>query len=81
MQASDRLGGLTIKDDGFVFDPASGDVYVANPTALVILRTLHDGGDEAEAIAAVTARFDVDAEEARRDAADLFARLKSWQLT
>jgi PqqD family protein of HPr-rel-A system len=80
MSTAERLSQLAIKDDGFLFDPTSGDTYVANPTALVVLRTLADGGDESLAVERLLAAYDVAEHEARRDAADLCARLKNWQL-
>jgi PqqD family protein of HPr-rel-A system len=80
MSYAERLAHLTVKEDGFLFDPTSGDTYVANPTALVVVRTLQEGGDEAAAAAALIDRFDVTEIEALRDVADLCARLQTWQL-
>jgi len=80
MRGESRLLQLTVKDDGFVFDPSTGDTYVANPTALSILRGLQNGCDEAEVVDRITAEYDVTTAEAHRDAADLLGRLKSWQL-
>lgn len=78
--SADRLSQLVVKDDGFLFEPTTGDTYVANPTALVVLRTLQDGGDENGAVARLLERFDVAEHDARRDTADLCERLRSWQL-
>jgi hypothetical protein len=80
MSDADRLANLTVKEDGFLFDPTTGDTFVANPTALSVVRTLQDGGDESAAIANLVTQFEVKESEARRDVADLCARLKSWQL-
>jgi PqqD family protein of HPr-rel-A system len=80
MRGESRLLQLSVKDDGFLFDPSTGDTYVANPTALSIVRGLQAGCGEAEVVALVTAEFDVAPAEAHRDAADLLGRLKSWQL-
>jgi PqqD family protein of HPr-rel-A system len=80
MSYADRLANLSVKDDGFLFDPTTGDTFVANPTALAIVRTLQDGGDEAAAVAALVTQYEVTESEARRDVADLCVRLKSWQL-
>ena len=80
MSYADRLANLTVKDDGFLFDPTNGDTFVANPTALAVIRALQEGGDEASAVAALVADYDVSESEARRDVSDLCVRLKSWQL-
>jgi PqqD family protein of HPr-rel-A system len=80
MGRGDRLSHLTLKDDGFLFDPTTGDTYVANSTALFILRALQDGCDESRIVESLVESFDVTEGDARRDAADLLSRLKSWQL-
>jgi PqqD family protein of HPr-rel-A system len=80
MRGADRLLQLSVKDDGFLFDPSTGDTYVANPTALLIVRGLQAGRDEGQVVDELVAEYDVTEVEARRDAADLLGRLKSWQL-
>lgn len=80
MSIASRLSQLTLKDDGFVFDPTSGDTYVANPTAVAVLRALQDGHDESQLVDVVVERFDVSEGEARRDVGDLLTRLRGWQL-
>jgi len=80
MGNSERIAQISTKDDGFLFDPATGDAFIANPTALAIVRALQEGGDEAAAVAALTDRYDVTAAEARRDVTELCARLRAWQL-
>ena len=80
MSDFDRLTNLTVKDDGFLFDSTTGDTFVANPTALCVVRSLKEGGDEAAAVAALVSQYDVTESEARRDVADLCIRFKSWQL-
>lgn len=80
MSIAERLTHLTIKDDGFLFDSTTGDTYVANPTALTMLRWIQDGCDEAQVTEEAIRRFDAGESEIRRDVADLMARLRSWQL-
>jgi PqqD family protein of HPr-rel-A system len=80
MRGADRLLQLSVKDDGFLFDPSTGDTYVANPTALSIVRGLQAGRDEAQVVDQIVAEYDVTPAEAHRDTADLLSRLKSWQL-
>ena len=75
-----RVMNLIFNDDGFVFDSATGDSYVANPTGVRILRALQDGRSETEIVGELTQQFVVDAEDARRDLADFISRLKLLQL-
>jgi PqqD family protein of HPr-rel-A system len=80
MRGERRLLQLSVKDDGFLFDPSTGDTYVANPTALAIVRGLQSGRDESDVVEQLVDRYDVTPAEASRDAADLLGRLKQWQL-
>lgn len=80
MSIVERLSNLTIKEDGFLFDSTTGDTYVANPTALTMLRWMQDGCDEYQVAEEAVRRFDAGESEIRRDVADLMARLRSWQL-
>ena len=38
-----KLERLAISDEGFIFDPESGNSYTVNGTALFILRLLKEG--------------------------------------
>lgn len=80
MSVAERLAQIVFHDDGFLFDPGSGESYVANPTAVAILRGLQDGRGEAALVADLTSKYSVDPEEARRDVVDFLSRLKNYQL-
>lgn len=80
MSVAERLAQIVFHDDGFLFDPGSGESYVANPTAVAILRGLQDGRGEAALVAELTSKYSVDQEEARRDVVDFLSRLKNYQL-
>jgi hypothetical protein len=60
-----------------LLDERGGQYYELNPTATLVVKTLMAGGDEAEAVAAVTDEFDVDATRARQDVAALVQQLRS----
>lgn len=80
MSVAERLAQIVFHDDGFLFDPGSGESYVANPTAVTILRGLQEGRGEAALVADLTSKYSVDQEEARRDVTDFLSRLKNFQL-
>ena len=80
MSVAERLAQIVFHDDGFLFDPGSGESYVANPTAVTILRGLQEGRGEAALVADLTSKYSVDQEEARRDVTDFLSRLKNLQL-
>ena len=80
MSVAERLAQIVFHDDGFLFDPGSGESYVANPTAVAILRGLQEGRGEAALVADLTSKYNVNQEEARRDVTDFLSRLKNFQL-
>lgn len=55
----------------------SGEYWELNPTGTLVLRTLLDGGDEADAAKALIAAFDISLAQAERDVRELTARLRS----
>ncbi|HEY3322202.1 MAG TPA: HPr-rel-A system PqqD family peptide chaperone [Planctomycetota bacterium] len=72
-----RLSRLALNDEGFVFDPATGDSFLVNRCGLLILRALNDGKNNKEVIQAVADDYEVSAEDAERDVADFRSQLKS----
>lgn len=65
-----RLTTLAVNDEGFVFDPCSGESYILNQTGLFILKALKsDTGDE-NIINNLCNEFDVVKEDAMTDLAD-----------
>lgn len=63
-----------------LLDEHTGQYWTLNPTAVVVLRTLLDGGTFAQAARALAEGYDVDAGSADRDVRDLVAELESAEL-
>jgi hypothetical protein len=63
--------GTTLLDEG------SGQYWNLNPTGVLVLRTLLEGGTPAQAVQELTAQYAVDAETASRDVEDLVSGLHS----
>jgi len=80
MSHATKLNHLTLNPDGFLFDPSTGDSFVANPVAVAVIESLRDGGDEQDAVASLTARYEVAEPDAARDVADFLVRLRSLHL-
>lgn len=72
-----RLSTLAVNDDGFLFDQATGSGYVANPTAVAIVRGLHDGRTDDEIVDELTTQFAVASTQAAADLAEFVGRLKT----
>jgi len=70
-----RLDHLAVSNEGFVFDPSSGDSFQVSEIGLVILTALR-AGRTADAIAqALTEKYDVSLADAQHDVADFQASL------
>ncbi len=80
MTMGDRLTKLAISDEGFIFDPETGNSYTTNPTGLLILRMLKEGKGEEEIVKALTEEFGAEEEEARRDLYDFLEQLRAYGL-
>jgi len=75
-----KLMKLAISDEGFIFDPETGNSYTTNPTGLLILRMLKEGKGEEEIVKALTEEFGAEEEEARRDLYDFLEQLRAYGL-
>ena len=75
-----QLSHLAINDEGFVFNPMSGDSFQVSGTGLVILKAIRDGRDDETISHALVADYEVSVEEARHDVADFKASLKTLGL-
>jgi len=74
--ASQRLCQLMVNDEGFVFDPATGESYQLTPTALLCLRCLQTGGTPEDLVAQLMARWDVEELRVRSDLDCFLGQLK-----
>ena len=75
-----RLSRLALNEEGFVFDPATGDSFLANHCGLFIIRALGEGRGEKDIVRALTEEYDVAAEETERDVADFREQLKALSI-
>ena len=60
-----------------LLDENSGEYWNLNPTGVLVLRTLLDGGSTADAVHHLTEQYAVDPESARQDVDDLLGGLRS----
>jgi hypothetical protein len=60
-----------------LLDEDSGQYWNLNPTGVLVLRMLLEGGTPAQAVQELTAQYAVDAETASRDVEDLVGGLHS----
>jgi PqqD family protein of HPr-rel-A system len=75
-----KLDVLALNDEGFAFDPSSGDSFQVNSSGRAIIAGLRGEKSDAEIADSLVAEFDVETEDALADIADFRARLKSYGL-
>ncbi len=76
----DRISHLALNEEGFIFDPLTGESFTVNQTGLFILKRLKEGKKERDIIEEITDTFDVSKEEAERDLTDFIEKLRSYRL-
>ncbi|MBT2527944.1 lasso peptide biosynthesis PqqD family chaperone [Streptomyces sp. ISL-99] len=60
-----------------LLDERAGEYWELNPTATLVVSTLMAGGDEADAVTALTNEFDIDVDRARQDVDALVEQLRT----
>lgn len=71
-----KIKNLALSETGFLFDPATGNTYTLNESAVFILKALKDGKSPHDIAGALTAEFDVSEQQAHEDVSDAFLQLK-----
>lgn len=75
-----KLERLAINDEGFIFDPETGNSYTVNKTGLFIIKLLKEGKNEEEIVKALTEEFEIGEDEAKRDLVDFLEQLRLYGL-
>jgi len=78
--AMTKLSRLAINDEGFVFDPSSGESFTVNSTGLDILKELKEDRTQEDIADILARRYGVNLRDAERDVADFTDRLRTFQL-
>ena len=71
------LSKLAVNEDGFVFDPTTGNSFQVSPSGLVILRGLAENENDAAIAERLTHAYDVTLDTALRDVSDFRGQLKT----
>jgi len=70
------LRRLVISEEGFIFDPETGNSFTVNGTGLFVIKLLKEGKSEEEIVSALCSEYEVSEEEARRDLLDFVEQLR-----
>ena len=75
-----RLHQLAINDEGFVFDPTTGESFTVNSTGLTILRGIIAGQEPNVIAERLSETYEVATHDAERDVTDFVQRLRTYHL-
>jgi hypothetical protein len=71
---------IATSENGFIFNPATGDSFSANNMATLILTAIRAGSSEQEIKAGILERYEVSPEQLNRDWDDYLAQLRDANL-
>ncbi len=74
------IQNLTIRPEGFVFDPSGGEMYTVNPTGLRILAGLREQKKLSVIALELSDAFGVELEQVEKDIFDFKCQLKAFLL-
>jgi len=75
-----RLSRLAINEEGFVFDPQTGESFTINSSGSLIIKSLAQGRSDEQSVAAIVETYDIDPDDARRDVRDFIEQLRLYRL-
>ncbi len=78
--ANTALKNLALSENGFVFDPTSGNTFILNETALIIVKLLIQDKTKEEITKNIREEYDIEKEEFDRGYADLSIQLRELGL-
>lgn len=71
---------VATSDEGFVFNPSTGDSFSTNEIGVLILSLLKSGKDESEIMDDVCEKYDITRDLLEKDLNDYFAQLKDFAI-
>jgi len=75
-----KLSSLALNEEGFVFDPTTGNSFTTNDIGLSIIRYLKEGKNSEETLQSLLGEFEIDSDTAQRDLIDFLAQLRVYRL-
>lgn len=71
---------IAISDNGFLFNPTTGDSYSLNATGIEFIKLIQKGKDNDEIIAQISAEFEIDSITVEKDLNDFRSNLTRLKL-
>ena len=76
LKLRDRVSTADTEYGTVLLNEVSGEYWNLNPTGALVVRTLLDGGDAADAVRRLTEEYAIDAGSARQDVDELLGELR-----
>ena len=76
-----RLQQLATNNEGFCFDPGTGETYQLNESAQILLTALRSGSSEVEAAKILAEAFTITLSEAQSDTYEFIQMLRIYGVT
>jgi hypothetical protein len=71
---------IAVSDNGFIFNPGSGESYTVNPVGLDIINLMRKGKSNPEIVEAIQQNFAVEQLQAERDLLDFVEMMRQYRL-
>lgn len=71
---------IAVSDNGFVFDPTTGDSYSVNPIGVDIIKWMKTYDKEEDVINQIIEVYDIDSKTVEKDLYDFLNLLQNYQL-
>ncbi|MBK9291902.1 MAG: PqqD family protein [Bacteroidetes bacterium] len=71
---------IAISDNGFIFNPATGESFTVNPTGLEIMNMMRRGTPHAHIAGKLCELFQVEPTQAERDLQDFIEMMRQYHL-
>lgn len=71
---------IAVSENGFVFDPSTGDSFTLNNTALEIVEQIKSGKSHNEVVTFLLEKYDVDKPLIERYLVEFFQEMKTYSL-
>lgn len=71
-----KIKNLALSETGFLFDPATGNTFTLNESAIFILKALKNGLDQRRIADSLAAEFEVSGSQALEDVSDALLQLR-----
>lgn len=71
-----KIKNLALSETGFLFDPATGNTFTLNESAVFIMKSLKNGMQQREIADSLASEFEVTATQALEDVSDALLQLR-----